>query len=504
MYVPATRPGRMTRPTTADEPGLRTLLIRAALEILEEPETPLDLRKVAERAGKSRTAPYLVFGKERDGGGLVALRLAVAAEGAKMLSDELTPAEHAEGDPLEAFHHLATAFFQFATTHDRLFRLMFGPEIGVATTLRALAHRDHPELQRLVRARMALEERVRRIVERCQEARLLPEGDSLRPTMIAWANLQGIALLLLDEVLQLADIWTTTAEAADLATEALVGAPHSVMEGAALCLLHAQRQKDEDQTAGAAEAGEQEAAWTLDGLSAPRLEEPTGERSPGLYWAMDERVPSAPPEPDILASRELGVSGHPDDELAAPLGRESPEDAEPDLFASTETDMSAPASRKRLTRLGKRRPAAADADEALPEDITSNPALRRALAARTALRGARILWVDDHPEWIEWERKMLERLEVEVTTVPSTGRALEQLREDPYDLILSDIARESRADEGAAAIPALLSVAPDTPVIFYVGTVDEGRGPPPGSAGITNRPDELLHLVLDVLERRRS
>ena len=55
-----------------------------------------------------------------------------------------------------------------------------------------------------------------------------------------------------------------------------------------------------------------------------------------------------------------------------------------------------------------------------------------------------------------------------------------------------------------AALPALQAVAPDTPVIFYVGEVDERRGPPPGSAGITNRPDELLHLVLDVLERRRS
>jgi hypothetical protein len=54
-----------------------------------------------------------------------------------------------------------------------------------------------------------------------------------------------------------------------------------------------------------------------------------------------------------------------------------------------------------------------------------------------------------------------------------------------------------------AALPALRSAAPDTPVVFCVGAVDQHRGPPMGSDGITDRPDELLHLVLDVLERRR-
>ena len=35
------------------------------------------------------------------------------------------------------------------------------------------------------------------------------------------------------------------------------------------------------------------------------------------------------------------------------------------------------------------------------------PALRRAFAARTALRGARVLWTDDNSGWIEWEQKIL-------------------------------------------------------------------------------------------------
>jgi hypothetical protein len=40
-------------------------------------------------------------------------------------------------------------------------------------------------------------------------------------------------------------------------------------------------------------------------------------------------------------------------------------------------------------------------------------------------------------------------------------------------------------------------------VIFYVGEFDPGRGLPPFAFGLTNRPDELLHLILDVLARRK-
>ena len=39
------------------------------------------------------------------------------------------------------------------------------------------------------------------------------------------------------------------------------------------------------------------------------------------------------------------------------------------------------------------------------------------------------------------------------------------------------------------------------PVIFYVGHVTDAA--PAGSAGITAEPDELIHLVLDQLERKR-
>jgi hypothetical protein len=41
-------------------------------------------------------------------------------------------------------------------------------------------------------------------------------------------------------------------------------------------------------------------------------------------------------------------------------------------------------------------------------------------------------------------------------------------------------------------------------VIFYVGSSDPESEPPSGAFGITADPSELLHLVLDVLERSRG
>lgn len=135
--------------------------------------------------------------------------------------------------------------------------------------------------------------------------------------------------------------------------------------------------------------------------------------------------------------------------------------------------------------------------------ISTEGSLRRAALAAPALRGATVLWIDDHPKSILWERRILQELGVRVAPAWSTEVALERLAEEPFDLIISDIARGDRADEGVRALPRLREVQPDAPVVFYVADLDAERGPPAGSAGITDRTGELLHLVLDVLERRR-
>ena len=130
-------------------------------------------------------------------------------------------------------------------------------------------------------------------------------------------------------------------------------------------------------------------------------------------------------------------------------------------------------------------------------------ALRRARLVVPALEGARVLWVDDAPANNEWERALLRALGVHVTAVTTTLSAVDCLQAEAFDIIISDIVRGTIRDEGVRALPELRAASPKSAILFYVGHIDASAGTPNGANGVTNRPDELLHLVLDALERRR-
>ena len=72
------------------------------------------------------------------------------------------------------------------------------------------------------------------------------------------------------------------------------------------------------------------------------------------------------------------------------------------------------------------------------------------------------------------------------------------------DLIISDIRRGPRPEAGLGFLAGLGSKGVSTPLIFYIGDLDNSRPKPRGSFGITNVPSELFHLTFDVLERIRS
>jgi CheY-like chemotaxis protein len=440
-------------------PDLRRLLIDAALRILEEPDTPLDLRKVAEAAGKSRTAPYLAFGKESEGGGLVGLRLAVAAEGMTQLAAAMEAAEEAAPNPLVAFRDVAEAFFEFAVANPRLFRLMYGPEIGVGTALRQSEERTlHPELTRLMDVRIDVERIVWGILGRCPKVGVLesantPENaNTLEITKFAMASLVGIAILLLDDVLDLAGVHTTPASAAALATEVLLDREPERLTQAALTLLGA-----------------------IDAKAPIVVREDRAE----LSWAENAA---------FRALRNRSVLHDASPEADAPLMPNASPMRGPSLMRDP-SPMRSPSPM-------------ADTDPAT-STISRSSALRRAALARSALRSARILWVDDHPESVSAERRTLELLDASITQAASTDDALTLLARGHYDLILSDIERSGKTNEGVRALPWFRRLASNTPVVFYVGAVDPALGVPAGSAGITSEPEELLHLILDVLERRR-
>ena len=132
-----------------------------------------------------------------------------------------------------------------------------------------------------------------------------------------------------------------------------------------------------------------------------------------------------------------------------------------------------------------------------------NIALNRAKQHLHVFTEAQILWVDDHPENNLNERKMFRQLKIEIDTAKSTDEALDILRHAEYDLVISDIARGEKATAGLDFLNEFRKQNKTTPLIYYVGVIDSKLGVPAQAFGITNRPDELLHLVLDALERKK-
>lgn len=123
---------------------------------------------------------------------------------------------------------------------------------------------------------------------------------------------------------------------------------------------------------------------------------------------------------------------------------------------------------------------------------------------KTKKASFKTLWIDDRPNSNRREKNILSTINIEITNALSSEEALQRIQEQPFDLILSDIDRAKNKSEG---IDFLLELVKDfniqklPPTIFYVGYLDKSKGTPPYAFGITNNPNELVHLVFDVIER---
>jgi CheY-like chemotaxis protein len=116
----------------------------------------------------------------------------------------------------------------------------------------------------------------------------------------------------------------------------------------------------------------------------------------------------------------------------------------------------------------------------------------------------RVLWIDDNPDSLRNERKMLQRLQVDIDLAQNSAEAKKLLQSGDYDLILSDISRDHDATAGLKFLQEYGKTTERVPFIFYVGTLYPDKGVPAYAFGITNRPDELLHLIMDALERVKA
>jgi len=136
-------------------------------------------------------------------------------------------------------------------------------------------------------------------------------------------------------------------------------------------------------------------------------------------------------------------------------------------------------------------------------DAARKNVLNRAKEHLDVFRNSSILWIDDNPENNLNEWRMFLQLNVKIALAKSTEQALEMLHQKKYDVVISDMARHNEEDAGTKFLNKFRKVDETIPVIFYIGTYDPKMGVPFGAFGITNRPDELLHLTLDALERKK-
>ncbi len=116
---------------------------------------------------------------------------------------------------------------------------------------------------------------------------------------------------------------------------------------------------------------------------------------------------------------------------------------------------------------------------------------------------AQILWLDDTPDNNRNERKMFTELHTQIEIARTPEEARNFLKREQFDLIISDMARGDDPTAGLKFLKEYRKETSPAPVVFYIGVIDPSKGVPAGAFGITNRPDELLHLTLDALERKK-
>lgn len=133
-------------------------------------------------------------------------------------------------------------------------------------------------------------------------------------------------------------------------------------------------------------------------------------------------------------------------------------------------------------------------------------ALRRAESHIAFLREADVLWVDDDPGGNDAERRMLTALGVSVDIALSNDEAILKLRRRRFDCVISDIGRPAGEPTGLELRDRMERSASEKQsvyrwLIYYVLELERDKDTPRGALGITNRPDHLLHYVLDAVER---
>ncbi len=144
------------------------------------------------------------------------------------------------------------------------------------------------------------------------------------------------------------------------------------------------------------------------------------------------------------------------------------------------------------------------ARESVSTELGRSQVARRAARIQSIIRGADVLLVNDIPAEMSHVVDILRDLGLNVEVKTSSKAALSALTNRAFNAVISDMQRGSIADEGIRFLKKMRENKIHVPVIFTVGRFNPALGTPPFAFGITNRVDECLNLLFDVLERTRG
>ncbi len=162
---------------------LKNALIKAGIEILsKEGIEGLSLRKVAQRAGVSHSAPYSHFPDKQS------LIAAISTEGFNQLYAELDAAISAHPtDPKEQLKEGAAAYVEFALNNTDTFKIMFSGVLEKEKEYPAFVEISSKTFLRVVD-----------VVQACQGAGLLPSTPAEMLAVTVWGQVHGIVSLALE------------------------------------------------------------------------------------------------------------------------------------------------------------------------------------------------------------------------------------------------------------------------------------------------------------------
>jgi len=167
---------------------LRDSLLSAATDLIAEGGVDnLSIRKLADKVGVSRTAPYHHF-KDKN-----ALLCAIAEQGFKVqdqLIGALSKNEQAL-NPVELFEHYVLTYIRFADEQRETYDLMYGREIWKTG-------QPTPELQNISKNSFHLWLTWVEVLQK--EGVFEPEQSSLRIAQSSWAALHGLCRLFNDGI----------------------------------------------------------------------------------------------------------------------------------------------------------------------------------------------------------------------------------------------------------------------------------------------------------------